>query len=1232
VDYAGTGAFPLAVVRHYNSRSEARGAFGAAWRGDFERSLRFDASGTVRLVMANRPDGRVYAFAQRGSDWVADADVAERLLRDTDASGNVTGWRLTTTSDETEFYDAAGRLVRVSDRAGRSVFMQYDPQGRPAAMADDFGRSLSFGFDADGRVASFTDPDGHATRYQYNADEMLSQVIYPDGAVRSFVYNEPAYTANTDQPAALTGIVDENGDRFAIFRYDDKGRAISSSHVAAGNVEVARYEVRDRFVYDTGGRATVTDPLGTSRAYNFQISFNAPRATSLSQPCATCGGASATTAYDPTNASVTRRTDFNGVATTYQHADPYGRTDLETQRTEAVGLPEQRTIATQWHPSFRLPVAIVEPAPGGTKTTRFTYDASGNLLERAVTAPKNDGSDETLTRTSRWTYATFGRLLSATDPNGNVTAYSYYADDDPEPGKRGSLAAVVNAAGHVSLVSAYDAAGRPLTTIDPNGLVTTLAYDVRGRPIMRQVGVEITRYAYDKAGQLVEVTQPDGSLLRYTYDSAHRLVRIEDGRGNRIVYTLDAAGNRIAENVYDATNALARTRSRVYDSLNRLYQDLGAQNQATTYAYDGNGNVLTITDPLGHKTWNFYDGLNRVTRVAVPDLYAMYAYDAGGNVSQLWDSRRNATAYTHDGFGDVVRQVSPDTGTTTSRYDAAGNLVERTDARGATATHIYDTLNRAARVVHSRSESPDEVFVYAYDAGVNAKGRLSQVSDPAATTNWTYDSHGRVTSKSQRIGGVSQTVSYGYNPVGQLTSLTTPSGQAISYSYSNNRASGMVVNGIALITGAAAEPFGPLAAWIWGNGSRTFRDYDNDGRLVTWEFRNGMPVLRNDLSYDTAGRIVAIADPIHAAATQSFQYDDRDRLTLAQTGNPVLHTRQFTYDPVGNRQTAISDGVTVSLSYSATSNRLQSMSGTPASYFRGAAAVALSYSNANRLASIESAETPLATYAVNALGQRVRKTVDGVTTLFVYDESGKLLGEYDAAGNLIQETVWLEDLPVATLRPTGAQGIPTPIDVYYVHADHLGTPRAVSRPADNAIAWQWKSLDPFGSDLPDERPTASGVFRYNLRFPGQYYDAETGLHYNYFRDYDPTIGRYVESDPIGLGGGLNTYAYVLNAPLSYGDLLGLLTCGSGFNEGLVPDNPFGHPFSHCCKRHDDCYDNCFTMPPKMECDENFCKCMLDRCNGLHVCSITARMYCDAAKSRGQGAFDSARKKCGTCRT
>jgi RHS repeat-associated protein len=205
------------------------------------------------------------------------------------------------------------------------------------------------------------------------------------------------------------------------------------------------------------------------------------------------------------------------------------------------------------------------------------------------------------------------------------------------------------------------------------------------------------------------------------------------------------------------------------------------------------------------------------------------------------------------------------------------------------------------------------------------------------------------------------------------------------------------------------------------------------------------------------------------------------------------------------------------------------------------------YDDANRLTSVTQGASSTS-FVLNALGQRVSKAAAGGITLFAYDESGHLVGEYDGAGHLIEETVWLGEIPVATLRPDPAGGI----DIYYVHSDHLNTPRRVTRPSDNAVVWAWTS-DPFGNGFTDQNPDGDGqYFIYNLRFPGQYYDSETGLSYNYLRDYDPAVGRYIESDPIGLAGGsYSTYSYANGNPVSITDPTGLMGFGGGGAGGAA---------------------------------------------------------------------------------
>ena len=571
--------------------------------------------------------------------------------------------------------------------------------------------------------------------------------------------------------------------------------------------------------------------------------------------------------------------------------------------------------------------------------------------------------------------------------------------------------------------------------------------------------------------------------------------------------------------------------------------------ESTEYDRDLNGNPVKSRDALGRATTYTYDALDRLTQVVDPGAgTTKYAYNSNDALAQVTDPRNLVTAYTINGFGETTTLASPDTGSTTSTYDAAGNLKTRLDARGVTATYTVDAINRVTRIVYSKTGTTSETHTFTYDQNANGKGRLTQLVDTAGTTKWTYEAHGRVLTKVQTVG-FAKTVSYAYNTAGQLATLTTPSGQQIGYSYSNNRIAGIAINGTPLISAAITEPFGPLSTWQWGNGLVMLRVYDADGRITSWEYRNGTSVLRNDVSWDVAGRVSGNTNPADATLGCVFQYDALDRLSVSQKGSPVTATQQFNYDKTGNRTNVTLNGAVTNYSTAAASNQLLALTGAATrSYVYDAAgnpttigALGYTYNLANRLIKVMNGATTLAAYKVNALGQRVEKVAGGVITRYVYDENGRLLGEYDGAGKLIQETVWLEDMPVATLRPTGATGAPPPINTYYVLADHLGSPRAVVRPSDNAIMWRWDNTDPFGNNPANENPSGWGTFKYAVRFPGQYFDAETSTHYNYFRDYDPRVGRYEQSDPIGLKGGLNTFDYAHQASTRYTDELGLDT-------------------------------------------------------------------------------------------
>jgi len=218
---------------------------------------------------------------------------------------------------------------------------------------------------------------------------------------------------------------------------------------------------------------------------------------------------------------------------------------------------------------------------------------------------------------------------------------------------------------------------------------------------------------------------------------------------------------------------------------------------------------------------------------------------------------------------------------------------------------------------------------------------------------------------------------------------------------------------------------------------------------------------------------------------------------------------------------------------------------------------------------------------------------------FVYDQQGHLLGEYNAAG-VVQEFVWLGDMPVAVIA--GSVASPLPLLVY---ADHLNAPRVLVDKTD-AARWRWIS-EPFGTTQPEQAPAGLSPITFNLRFPGQYYDSESGLSYNYFRDYDATTGRYVQSDPIGLDGGINTYAYVGANPIGNFDPQGLQT------------NCVASPFAVVCQRTPPVYANP-DYPPGVGPNQS-----VGTSSSSSSSSTSKRDGCDCSQypSRTQAYFDAA---------
>jgi RHS repeat-associated protein len=282
-----------------------------------------------------------------------------------------------------------------------------------------------------------------------------------------------------------------------------------------------------------------------------------------------------------------------------------------------------------------------------------------------------------------------------------------------------------------------------------------------------------------------------------------------------------------------------------------------------------------------------------------------------------------------------------------------------------------------------------------------------------------------------------------------------------------------------------------------------------------------------------------------ATPDRGYFYDPLYRLTTAQTGAvPPSPLEAYTYDKTGDRlSAALNGGAAQTYAYTPLTHHLASVGGTARTYdLNGntqtgtATGLTLGYDARNRLSTAMKGTTT-SSYGYNGRGERVSKSIQiggigGSPTLYAYNESGQLLGEYTSATIVQAEYVYLDSTPIAVVKA----GVP-----YYIEADHLGTPRQVIDKTRNVAVWKWDSLaSTFGTNAPNQDPDGDAVqFVMNLRFPGQYFDTETSLSYNRARDYDPSTGRYIESDPFGQLGGIDTYSYVDSRPLFFVDPSGL---------------------------------------------------------------------------------------------
>ncbi|GLQ93432.1 hypothetical protein GCM10007901_23830 [Dyella acidisoli] len=1193
-DFARSGEMGLSFTRYYSSNVYNTGSFSSTraggWRTSYDYLLFLDvtqggacnytSTSSVCPLVLVRPDGTIVQFGpgtahsdgtasfgelkngiatmtrnSDGSYVIHDED--SKVLTFSNALYNGTYFTLTSIKDLagvgwTFAYPDATDVV-VSHTSGQTVSLHWTdtkvPDGpnsaydivRQLTVVDPAGNSYSYST----IIPYGTIGDMSGTRYLIG--ELQTATLPLPGGSTSVAYKYKSDAGGAygfgNYQYALTE-VDYNGIAQDLTSYNGVGQAIQD--------EMADGTQQTNISYgsnSTGPVTTVTNPLGHVSVYQFDANSNILSITG--QASVHCAATFSSRTYDA-NENVQSDTDNDGNITNYT----YAVNGEILQKVESPG-PFQRVTNFVWDTTpgtdRLLSVTVV-----GYLQTSFAYTPQGRLASVTQTNLASNGVANQ-SRTTTYSYSLYPNgMVSAVvttlpSPSGaNTLTYNYDS--------LGNVTSIVNALGQATSYNNFTGMGLPTTETSANGDVLNYTYAFGRVTSISHTHAGVTNTEsinYDpNSGQVSKLVAFDGEVTQYVYDPDFKLTSsMWTGPSGAVIsknYGYDINGD-VTTTSYTRKGQTSPDliTHATYDELGRPLVINGNSGQSRTYSYDPNGNVSTVTDAVGNTTTYKYDSVSRLQYIVdTTGKSTLYLYDFGDNPLQITDPRGLTTYYKYDGFGDVWGVTSPDSGTTSYSIDPYGRVTSKTTNNGFVASYTYDTLNRVTAVT-----AGSQTYTYTYDSCTYGKGKLCAYAgqNGGGSSSLTYSIEGLVATRTDNSFLGSSTTSFSYDGMNRLTQMMSGTAYTVNYAWTDDQITNVnlqygsqSVNVVSnVIYDAARRPL----SWSYGNGITRTQTYDQDERLKSIGSTLGTTTIQSlAYTWDNLDRITAKTDSVYAG-TQGFGYDNLNRLTSQTQVAPIFfnydangnRTQQswmtndtvaiatnsnqiasrgshaYTYDGNGNRATDSVSGVTTTYTYDGF-NRLNSVS-------RSAA-----LTNCETSYQCPTYPSGTTTYQVNALGQLSLTNGPLGLWMYGYDLDGHLIGELTSSSGVVNANnyIYLNGQPIALLNQIGS-GTP---NLYYMLDDHTGRPEQITNSGGSVV---WRAQN----SAFDREVVVEGIADVDVGSPGQVYDHFTGNWSNGFRDYDSSNGRYLESDPLGLAAGVNTYAYAEESPITLADPSGL---------------------------------------------------------------------------------------------